>query len=95
MTEQIKDWNKVTKEELFNYSFRQNMCDFEIAEIYGVTAQKVAYKRKKFNLKVCAGSEAFKRLSAENTVEVIASTCGMDEEYKQKLLNVIGEYFNK
>ena len=95
MKEQIKDWNKVTKEELFDYSFRQSMCDFEVAKIYGVTSKKVSYKRNKFNLKRSYGSDAYKRLTAEQAIEGISMACGMDKKYEQKLKDVLKEYFNR
>ena len=88
-------WEKVTVEELFDLSFRKNRMDSEIAEIYNVTPEQVSYKRNKFNLKHAFGSLAHRRLMAENGMEAIAISCGIDEEYRQKYQNLTTEYFKE
>ena len=93
MAEQTKDWKTITKEELFDYSFRQNMCDFEIAEIYGVSPEQVSYMRNKLDLKKSLGSKAFKRLGAEHVITALCINCEMDENYRRKLMDIVSEFF--
>ena len=86
-------WEKVTAEELFDLSFRQNKLDSAIAAMYNVTPEQVSYKRNKFNLKHALGSLAYRRLTAESMIGALAVSCGISEEYKQKYIDLTTDYF--
>ena len=88
-------WEKVTAEELFDLSFRKSMIYSEIAEIYNVTPEQVSYKRNKFNLKYSCDSVGMRRLMTEHTIDAMAISCGISEEYKQKYKNLTTEYFKE
>lgn len=95
MTQQLKDWKSITKEDLFDLVFRKSTPDSVIASMYRVTKNQVSYKRNKMNLKVYPGSDGFQRLCAEQAIEALVMHCGMSDKYKQRLLNVIKEFYNK
>lgn len=46
-----KDFNKLSKIELYNLWFRDALTDTQIAKMYGVTKQQVKSKRKQYNIK--------------------------------------------
>ena len=45
-----RDWNKVGEKELKGLYYDNNMSDNAIADMYGVTATMVRYKRNKYNI---------------------------------------------
>ena len=90
-----RKWEKVTAEELFDLSFRKNKIDSEIAEMYSVTPEQVSYKRNKFDLKHVYGSLAQRWAMIEHGIDAVTSACNIDEEYRQKYMDLTTKYFRK
>lgn len=70
-----KTWGSITKEELKQLYFDDDLCDNQIADIFGITKGKVTYKRKKFDISfknkvyedlMNENSELFKKLNADS-----------------------------
>lgn len=45
-------WNDITEEKLKHLFYDENLSDRQIAELFGVTKGKVAYKRNKFGISI-------------------------------------------
>lgn len=80
------EWDDITKEELEEL-FDENISDSMISELYGVSASKVTYKRKKWNINIKNSTqkkffeselykglnlESKKRLLDKNNIETIS-----------------------
>ena len=76
-------WDKVTKKDLYELAFKQNLADSIIADMYGVPNSAVTYKRAvKFKLKYYLGSEAMRRSIRDNALEEINKGCFSVKEKK-------------
>ena len=97
LTEQIKtpeDWKKITKKELYELTFKQNLPDSIIADMYGVSQSAVTYKRRvKFGLKVTIDSDAFRQSCKESVIEYIKEAKGISAEYKELALKAVRSYY--
>ena len=95
----MKNWKDVTKEDLFELAFRQNLPDCVIADMYGVKKSSVAYKRAvKFGLKRGIDSYAFRRYCKELMLKELEGSKGMfagyDKKTKKEALEFIKSMFS-
>ncbi|MCD7994784.1 MAG: hypothetical protein LUK37_24595 [Clostridia bacterium] len=73
-------WDTVTEEELKHLYYEEGMTDGEIAEWFGVSKGKVAYKRRKYGLSV--KNMVYQQLMDENS-ELFAQ---LNENSRERLL---------
>ncbi|NYB73426.1 hypothetical protein HZF24_04650 [Sedimentibacter hydroxybenzoicus DSM 7310] len=48
----LKQWKEISEAKLKDLYYEQNLSDYTIAEIYGVTKNQVRYKRNKFGISI-------------------------------------------
>lgn len=64
-------WNKITKEKLRYLFLDKKLSDKQIAELYGVTASKVRYKRGKFGISIYYNSSKNNSKESEDMFSII------------------------
>lgn len=95
MVKQVKtpqDWKNITKKELYELSFMQEMFDDAIAEMYGVKRSAVAYKRKKFNLLHGIHEDAFRMACRDKTIQML-NEVDMSDDAKKLSIQAIKNYY--
>ena len=89
-TKTPEDWKKITKNELYDLTFKQIMPDSMIAEMYDVTKSVVTYKRRvKFGMKVSIDSDAFRQSCREQMLEELEKAKGMSKKDKELVRGMI------
>jgi len=58
-------WNDITEEELKHLYYDKDLSDSQIADLFGVTISKVAYRRNKFGISF--RDKAYQELEANGT----------------------------
>ena len=95
MVKQVKtpqDWKNITKKELYELSFMQEMLDNDIAEMYGVKRSAVAYKRRKFNLLYGRNEDAFRKACRDKNMQMI-NEANISDEARKTAMQALKNYY--
>ena len=95
MVKQVKtpqDWKNITKKELYELAFMQEMFDNDIAEMYGVKRSAVAYKRRKFNLLHGIHEDAFRMACRDKSMQMI-NEANISDEARKTAIQALKNYY--
>ena len=95
MVKQVKtpqDWKNITKKELYELAFMQEMFDNDIAEMYGVKRSAVVYKRRKFNLLHGIHEDAFRMACRDKSMQMI-NEANISDEARKTAMQALKNYY--
>lgn len=91
-TKTPQDWKNITKKELYELAFMQEMFDNEIAEMYGVKRSAVVYKRRKFNLLHGIHEAAFRMACRDKSMQIIKEV-NISEKARKIAMHALKNYY--
>lgn len=88
-------WNKVTRKDMYDLAFMQNLSDERIAGMYGVSKSAVTYKRSiKFRMRFKEDSNEVRRCVRDATIRSIYVARGISSKTKKEIIGFIKENYS-